>query len=71
MDTRRDFIKKSAIVSAALCLPVYLTRESQATYPNLKTRNPKRVLVLWYSQTGQTRRYARIIGCTLKGKALR
>ena len=70
MDTRRDFIKKSAIVGAALCLPVSLTRESQAAYPDLKTRNPKKVLVLWYSQTGQTRRYARLIGCILKGKGL-
>jgi Pyruvate/2-oxoacid:ferredoxin oxidoreductase delta subunit/flavodoxin len=70
METRRGFIQKSAIVGAALCLPVSLTRESRAAYPDLKTRNPKRVLVLWYSQTGQTRRYARLIGCILKGKGL-
>ena len=70
METRRDFIKKSAIVGAALCLPVSLTRESRAGYPDLKTRDPKRALVLWYSQTGQTRRYARLIGCILKGKGL-
>ena len=70
MDTRRDFIKKSAIVGAALCLPVSLTRESRAAYPDLKTRTPKKVLILWYSQTGQTRRYARLIGCILKGKDL-
>ena len=70
MDTRRDFIKKSAIVGAALCLPISLTRESQADYPDLKTRNPKKVLILWYSQTGQTHRYARLIGCILKGKDL-
>jgi ferredoxin/flavodoxin len=68
MDTRRDFIKKTAIVGAALCLPVSLTREGRAAYPELKTRNPKKALVLWYSQTGHTRRYARLIGCTLKGK---
>jgi ferredoxin/flavodoxin len=70
MDTRRDFIKKSAIVGAALCLPVSLPRESRAAYPDLKTRNPKRALVLWYSQTGQTRRYAKLIGCILKGNGL-
>ena len=70
MDTRRDFIKKSAIVGAALCLPVSLTRESLAAYPDLKTRAPKKVLILWYSQTGQTRRYAQLIGCILKGKNL-
>ena len=70
MDTRRDFIKKSVIVGASLCLPVSLTRESRAAYPDLKTRTPKKVLILWYSQTGQTRRYARLIGCILKGKDL-
>ena len=70
MDTRRDFIKKSAIVGAAMCLPVSMTRESLAAYPDLKTRAPKKVLILWYSQTGQTHRYARLIGCILKGKNL-
>lgn len=62
MDTRRDFIRKTAIAGAALCLPATLMREGQAAYPELKTRNPKKTLVLWHSQTGQTRRYARLIG---------
>jgi len=68
MDTRRDFIKKSAIIGTALCLPVSLTRESIAAYPDLKTHSPKKVLILWYSQTGNTNRYARLIGCILKSK---
>jgi ferredoxin/flavodoxin len=70
METRRNFIKKGAIISAAICLPVSLSRQSFAAYPNLKTRNLKKVLVLWYSQTGLTRRYARLIGCILEGKGL-
>jgi ferredoxin/flavodoxin len=70
MDTRRDFIKKSAIAGAALCLPVTFARESRAAYPDLKTLSPQRALVLWYSQTGQTRRYARLIGCILQDKGL-
>jgi ferredoxin/flavodoxin len=70
MDTRRDFIKKTAIVGTALCLPVSLSCESRAAYPALKTRNPKKALILWYSQTGQTRRYARLAGCILKEKGL-
>jgi ferredoxin/flavodoxin len=68
MDSRRDFIKKSVIVGAALCLPVSLTRESMAAYPDLKTRDPKKALVLWYSQTGHTQRYARLIRCILKDR---
>ncbi|MBN1365167.1 MAG: EFR1 family ferrodoxin [Syntrophaceae bacterium] len=70
MDTRRNFIKKSAIIGAALCFPVALTRECLATYPVLKTGEPKKVLILWYSQTGHTRRYARLIRCILKEKNL-
>lgn len=70
METRRDFLKKSALAGAALCLPVSLTGEGRAAYPEVKTHNPQRTLVLWYSQTGQTRRYARLIGCILKGKGL-
>jgi ferredoxin/flavodoxin len=58
------------MVCAALCLPASRPRESRAAYPDIKTRSPKRVLILWYSQTGQTRRYARLIGCILKGKGL-
>jgi len=70
MDTRRNFIRKTAIVGAALCLPAALARDGLATYPELKTRNPKKALALWYSQTGHTQRYARLIGCTLKAKDL-
>ena len=70
MDTRRDFIKKSAILGAALCLPVTLPCEGRAAYPALKTRDPKKALILWYSQTGNTRRYARLIGCILKAKGI-
>jgi ferredoxin/flavodoxin len=68
MDSRRNFIKKSAILGAALCLPVSLTKEGYASYSELKTRSPKKVLILWYSQTGQTLSYARLIACVLQSK---
>jgi len=68
MNTRRDFIRKSAIIGTALCLPGALTRECFASYPELKTRAPKKALILWYSQTGQTQRYARLISCLLKSR---
>lgn len=70
MNTRRCFLKTLAAAAAALCLPASLPRKSRASDPAMKTRNPKRALVLWYSQTGQTRRYARLIGCILKEKGL-
>ncbi|HON59618.1 MAG TPA: EFR1 family ferrodoxin [Smithella sp.] len=70
METRRDFIKKTAVAGAALCLPVAWGRQSAAAYPDFKTRDPKKILILWYSQTGHTQRYARLIGCVLKAKNL-
>lgn len=70
MNTRRDFIKKSAILGAALCLPDAFARKCFASYPELKTRKPKKALILWYSQTGHTHRYARLIGCILKSKKI-
>lgn len=70
METRRTFIKKSATIGAAACLPLTLACESRAVYPPLKSRDPKSVLVLWYSQTGLTRRYARLIGCILQKNGL-
>lgn len=68
METRRDFIKKSAILCAAMSLP--LAPEARAAQRELKTRDPKRALVLCYSQTGFTGRYGRLIACTLKEKGL-
>lgn len=70
METRRSFIRKSVIIGAAICLPAAVGRESLAAYPDLKTRNPKKALVLWYSQTGQTSRYARLIACILKDRGI-
>jgi len=69
-DTRRSFIKKSALICAAVSLPAALTSTVRAAKPEFKTRNPKRALVLYYSQTGLTARYAKLIACTLKEKGL-
>lgn len=70
MDTRRNFIKKSALLYAAVSLPSAFTTVAQAARPEFKTRDPKRALVLCYSQTGLTSRYGRLVACTLKEKGL-
>jgi ferredoxin len=70
METRRDFMKKSAALCAALSLPACLPGGSRASYQDLKTRNPGKALVLWYSQTGLTGRYGRQIACILQGRGL-
>lgn len=70
MDTRRDFLKKSAIVCAALSLPVPLAAAGQTFPREIKNRNPKRALVLCYSQTGFSTRYGKLIACALKDGGL-
>jgi ferredoxin/flavodoxin len=70
METRRNFIKKSAITCATLCLPVHVASESRAAQPDLKIRSPRNALVLFYSQTGFTHRYANLIGCILQERGL-
>jgi ferredoxin/flavodoxin len=70
MDTRRDFIIKSAILCAAASLPLPLSSKGHAAVRELKTRAPGRALVLCYSQSGFTRRYGRLIACMLKEKGL-
>ncbi|MEE9911621.1 MAG: EFR1 family ferrodoxin [Deltaproteobacteria bacterium] len=71
MENRRDFIKKSIILGAALSLPPALSFTGQAALRELKTRDPQRALILCYSQTGFTRRYGNLIACILKDKGLK
>ena len=47
-----------------------MTAAAQVARRELKTRNPKRVLVLCYSQSGFTTRYGKLIACILKEKGL-
>jgi hypothetical protein len=68
MENRRNFIKKSAMLCAALSLP--LPAQARAVQRELKTRNPKRALVLCYSQSGFTSRYGRLMACILKDRGL-
>ncbi len=70
MDTRRNFIKKSAIVCAALGLPLSFPADGRSLPREFKIRNPKRALVLCYSQTGFTSRYGKLIACIMKEKGL-
>jgi flavodoxin len=70
MDTRRDFIKKSVMVCTALSLPLTFAESGRALPREYKIRNPKRALVLCYSQTGFTSRYGKLIACILKEKGI-
>jgi len=70
METRRNFIKKSAIICAALSLPLPWAVTGRAAERELKTRDPKRALVLCYSQSGFSARYGKLIACLLKDQGL-
>lgn len=70
METRRNFIKKSAIICAALSLPLPWAATGRAAERELKTRDPKRALVLCYSQSGFSARYGKLIACLLKDQGL-
>ncbi len=67
MDNRRTFLKKSAIACAALSVPGCSTNlmANQST-KGFRTQDPKKALVLWYSQTGHTKRYGQLIAHILK-----
>ncbi|MRR17260.1 MAG: twin-arginine translocation signal domain-containing protein [Deltaproteobacteria bacterium] len=71
METRRSFIRKSAILCAAAGLPLTFSAPACAALPEMKTRHPKRALVLCYSQSGLTTRYGKLIACTLRDRGIR
>lgn len=62
METRRSFIAKTAVTAASLALPAGELFAAPKTHPPMKTRSPKKALIIWYSQTGHTRRIARLMG---------
>jgi len=58
---RRRFLAGGAAMAASLALPgVSSARIVKATGP-LKKKKPESALVVWYSQTGHTERYGRLI----------
>ncbi|MBU1450489.1 MAG: EFR1 family ferrodoxin [Proteobacteria bacterium] len=74
MDDRRSFLKKSAIASVALSLPAISSCACfdtiRASVP-MKTRRVGSALVAWYSQTGNTRRYGRLLAKTMQEAGIR
>lgn len=70
MENRRSFIQKSAILCAAASLPLACSGNGHAAPRELKTREPKKALVISYSQTGFARRYGRLTACLLKDRGI-
>lgn len=73
MDTRRDFLKKSALAAMALSLSAtpgcMCSPTIQATVP-MKSRRVNKALVAWYSQTGNTERNGRLLAITMRAKGI-
>ncbi len=61
METRKKFLTKCTAVAAALTLPRSSSICTKNSNDPLKTQDPKKALVLWYSQTGNTKRYGLLI----------
>lgn len=69
MENRRDFLKKGAMAAAVLSMPTTAgcadMQPIRAKVP-MKTARTGRALVLWYSQTGYTERYGRLLAHQLE-----
>ncbi len=69
MKNRRNFLKASAVAAAALSVPATagcITIKEIAPRVPMKSKRTGKALVLWYSQTGYTRRNGRLMGAHLK-----
>lgn len=70
MDTRRSFLKKCAIISAAIVVPGCMAGSVKPRSYFLKSASPRKALVFWYSQTGHTERYGKIIAKVFENRSL-
>ncbi|MCG8636904.1 MAG: EFR1 family ferrodoxin [Desulfobacterales bacterium] len=69
MKNRRDFIKAGAVTAVALSVPATagcITIKKVAPQVPMKPRETGNALVLWYSQTGYTRRHGRLLAARLE-----
>jgi ferredoxin/flavodoxin len=71
METRKSFITKAAVTAAVISYPVEKLASAVKEYPNMKTQAPKKALIIWYSQTGHTKRIGRLIGKAWEKKGIK
>jgi ferredoxin/flavodoxin len=69
MEDRRLFLKKSALTLMTLSMPMVLSCSTGATI-KMNPKKPKKAVVFWYSQTGNTERVGRLVAETLKNHGL-
>lgn len=68
---RRTFLLSSAVVAAGAALPITWAalRDEEVEVP-IDPADSRSAAVLWYSQTGNTARYGRLIAHVLRGRGL-
>lgn len=66
MQTRKSFLIKAVGSAAISSLPGCAEESLDASRIKMKTTDPKKALVLWYSQAGHTERNGKLIGRTLE-----
>ncbi|MBA3009806.1 MAG: EFR1 family ferrodoxin [Proteobacteria bacterium] len=74
MNNRRCFIKKSILATAALtvpALPACVTISTTTAKVPMRSGRVDRALVLWYSQTGHTRRCGEVLAAALADKGIK
>lgn len=71
MNNRRSFLKKVMVIASAIFIPAIFKKR---LFPNntnaFRNRDPRRALVLWYSQAGHTERAGRLIAGRWKAAGL-
>lgn len=64
LQSRREFLGRAAAVSAGIALGAPMPGAARPA-AKLKTTDPKRALVTWFSQAGHTERIGKIVACRL------
>jgi len=70
MYSRRSFLKRSLVATSLIAVSGKVTKVFADKKPDMKTNQPKRVLVTWFSQTGHTERIGKLMAHVLASKGL-
>jgi ferredoxin/flavodoxin len=73
MESRRIFLKKSALMGAATTLPFIpscFTISTIAANVSFKPRKISKVAIVWYSQTGNTQKCGKVLARTFEKKGI-
>jgi ferredoxin/flavodoxin len=73
MESRRTFLKKSALIGAAATLPAIPSGFTISTIEANTSIEPRKIstaAVVWYSQTGNTQKCGKVLARTLENKGI-